>query len=238
MNFGKVDIPTEVYLDFLGETISIHWDNHAYLMVFIWFVLVPIGVLVIRFGKPKPTEKGIQTQISITNPKWWWFSVHKYGLYVAVGLAILGGIVAYTVSGGFSGSLHAYFGTATIVFGVLQVVTSWFRGRHGGKYYYTATPGKPETYWGDHYNFTTRRRLFEAYHKTAGYVACLFAVGAVASGLMQFPLPGLAIGVFGLIAVFVVAWMVCQYKGLQYDGYRAVHGYGLEHPYNKERELL
>ncbi|MEK9723644.1 MAG: cytochrome b561 domain-containing protein [Rhodospirillaceae bacterium] len=238
MNFGKVTIPTEVYLDFLGETIPIHWDNHAYLMVFVWFVMVPIGVLVIRFGKPEPTEKGIETKISITNPKWWWFSVHKYGLYVAVGLAILGGAVAYTVSQGFSGSLHAFFGTATLVLGVLQVVTSWFRGRHGGKYYYTATPGQPETYWGDHYNFTTRRRLFEAYHKTAGYAAGFMAFGAVGSGLMQFPLPNLAITVFALIAVFVVAWMVLQYKGKQHDGYRAVHGYGLEHPYNKMREKL
>ena len=25
MEFGKVDIPTEVYLDFLSETVPIHW---------------------------------------------------------------------------------------------------------------------------------------------------------------------------------------------------------------------
>ena len=65
MNLGKVNIPTEVYIGFLNETIPIHWDNHAYLMVLIWFVLVPIGVLAIRFGKPKPTERGIETKISI-----------------------------------------------------------------------------------------------------------------------------------------------------------------------------
>ena len=57
MEFGKVDIPTEVYLDFLSETVPIHWDNHAYLMVFIWLVLVPICIIVIRFGKPEPTER-------------------------------------------------------------------------------------------------------------------------------------------------------------------------------------
>ena len=54
MNFGKVTIPQEVYLEFLDETIPIHWDNHAYLMVFIWLVMVPICILAIRFGKPKP----------------------------------------------------------------------------------------------------------------------------------------------------------------------------------------
>ena len=118
MEFGKVDIPTEIYLDFLSETVPIHWDNHAYLMVFIWLVLVPICIIVIRFGKPEPTEKGIQTKIGMFNPLWWWFSVHKYGLYVAVILSIFAGGIAYTVSQGFSGSLHAYFGTATLVLGV------------------------------------------------------------------------------------------------------------------------
>ena len=98
MEFGKVDIPTKVYLDFLSETVPIHWDNHAYLMVFIWLVLVPICIIVIRFGKPEPTEKGIQTKIGMFNPLWWWFSVHKYGLYAAVILSIFAGGIAYTVS--------------------------------------------------------------------------------------------------------------------------------------------
>ena len=47
MELGKVTIPTEVYLGFLGETITIHWDNHAYLMVFIWLVMVPLCVIAI-----------------------------------------------------------------------------------------------------------------------------------------------------------------------------------------------
>jgi hypothetical protein len=53
-------IPTEVYLDFLGRTITIHWDYHAILMVAVWFVLVPICIITIRFGKPKPTLNGIR----------------------------------------------------------------------------------------------------------------------------------------------------------------------------------
>ena len=238
MDFGKVNIPSEVYLDFLGETVPIHWDNHAYLMVFIWFVMVPIGILAIRFGQPEPTERGIETRISLFNPRWWWFSIHKHGLYVAVGLSLVALVIALVVSQGFSGSLHAYFGITTVVLGCLQVISSWFRGRHGGMYYYTATEGDPETYKGDHYNMTTRRRLFEAYHKTAGYLTGFFAFGAVGSGLMQFPLPGLAIAVFVLIVSLVVTWMVLQYKDKQHDGYRAVFGYGLEHPYNKAREKL
>ena len=63
-------------------------------------------------------------------------------------------------------------------------------------------------------------------------------MGAVGSGLMQFPIPNLAIGIFILMVIYVVVWMVLQYMGKCHDGYRAVHGYGLEHPYNKMREKL
>ena len=60
-------IPTEVYLGFLGRTIPVHWNYHAFLMVGVWFVLVPICIIVIRFGKPKPTLTGIHVKVSIRN---------------------------------------------------------------------------------------------------------------------------------------------------------------------------
>ena len=79
---------------------------------------------------------------------------------------------------------------------------------------------------------TTRRQLFEAYHKTAGYFAGFFAVGALASGLMQFPMPVLTGAI--IIAVFAILGLciVLEYKGLRYDGYRAAHGNNPDHPYN------
>jgi hypothetical protein len=135
-------IPTEIYLDFLGATIPIHWDYHAILMVVVWFVLVPVCILVIRFGKPKPTLTGIQPKVSIKNKVWWWFSVHKYGLMFSIGLALAGAIVAVVVSGGFSGSLHSTFGLATVALGCLQIAGGWLRGTHGGKNYYTAVSGR------------------------------------------------------------------------------------------------
>jgi len=238
MEFGKVKIPTEVYLGFLGETIQIHWDNHAYLMVFIWFVMVPIGIMAIRYGKPKPSQRGIEAKISVFNPRWWWFSIHKFGLYIAMGLSLVAAAVAIVVSQGFSGSLHAVFGIATVLLGLLQVISSWFRGTHGGRYYYTGRENEPHTWSGDHYLMTARRQLFEAYHKVAGYLAGFFAFGAVGSGLMQFPLPGLAIFVLIIVAGFTIFWMVLHYKGKQHDGYRAVFGHGMEHPYNEARKEL
>lgn len=238
MNAIKPDIPTEVYLDFLGRTIPIRWDYHAILMVSIWFVLVPICILVIRFGKPKPTLTGIREKVSIWNVVWWWFSIHKYGLIVAICLALAGAIVAIVVSGGFSGSLHSIFGIATVALGCLQIAGGWLRGTHGGKNYYTADPNDPKTWFGDHYNMTTRRRIFEAYHKTAGYFIFFFASGAITTGLMQYPIRGLGEFILAAVLIAFALAIVLEYKGYRYDGYRAAHGYTMDAPFNKEREHL
>lgn len=238
MNATPSHIPTEGYLDVLGTTIPVPWGYHAVLMVAVWFVLVPTCILVIRFGKPKPTLTGIREKVSIKNAAWWWFSVHKYGLIVSIGLALAGAIVAVAVSGGFSRSFHSMFGLTTVALGCLQIMGGWLRGKHGGKNYYTAVPDDPETWFGDHYNMTTRRRIFEAYHKTAGYFVYFFAAGAVASGLMQYPVPWLAEFIVAMVVIAFVLAIVLEYNGFRYDGYRAAHGYTMDAPFNKEREFL
>ncbi len=232
------DIPTEVYLGFLDRTIEIHWGYHAILMFSVWMVLVPLCIIIIRFGKPKPTEFGVQTKISIRNLRWWWFNTHKYGLFLAIFLSLGGVAVALTVSGGFSGSVHAMFGLMTVVMGCLQVISALLRGTHGGKYYNNADLNNPDTWRGDHYDHSPRRRRFEAYHKTSGYFTSFFAVGAVGSGLMQYSMPVLTGLMFLLPLAYLAIWIYLEFIGRSYDGYRAVHGYGLEHPYNKEREFL
>lgn len=229
-------IPTEVYLEFLGRTVHINWTYHAVLMVAIWFVLVPACILTIRFGKPKPRPQGIREEIRLGNVAWWWFSIHKFGLYAAIGLTLVGAAVALTVSRGFSGTMHSIFGILTVAFGCLQIVSAWLRGKHGGRYYFTADPDDPATWWGDHYNMTPRRRRFEAYHKTAGYFAGLFAFGAVASGLMQYSIPALAGAILALLLLILTLSIVLEYKGYRHDGYRAAFGNDRDHPYNRARE--
>ena len=230
--------PTEVYVGLLGRTIEIHWNYHAVLMVFIWVVLVPVCVTVMRFHKPPPSEKGLQRDVSFWHREWWFFSVHKFGLLVAMGLAVVGTGIALLASGGFSGSVHAYFGILTVLLGVGQIISSQMRGTRGGKYREGADPDDPATWQGDQYSRTTRRRLFEAYHKTAGYFTLFVALGAVGSGLMQYNMPILTGVLFVALLVGLVAWVIYEFKGRSYDGYRVAHGYGLEHPYNKEREFL
>ena len=231
-------IKNEVYLSFLGRSIDIHWNYHAILMVTIWLVLVPTFITIIRYGKPKPTLYGLRRQVHVKHIEWWWFSIHKYGLSFAVLVSLLGVTVALVVSQGFSGSVHAILGIIAVALGVIQLLAGMLRGTHGGKYYNKADPDDPTTHHGDHYSRTVRRRIFEAYHKTSGYFTLFCAVGAIGAGLMQYPMPLLA--KFCLITpfVFLLFWIIMEFLEKRYDGYRAVHGYGMEHPYNKEREFL
>lgn len=238
MSASSFSIPTEVYLGLLGRTIQIHWNYHAILMTFTWLFLVPLCILIIRYGKPKPTFYGLRRKVAVYHAEWWWFFVHKYGLYVAMALSVGGALLAITVSKGFSGSLHSVFGILAVTLGALQVISGWLRGTHGGKYYYTADPNKPSTWFGDHYNMTLRRRIFEAYHKNSGYFAGFCALAAVASGLGHYPMPGMLPIAIGLFLAVLVAAMVLDFKGLRYDGYKAAHGTDPEHPFNKARKDL
>jgi len=235
---GQAQIPTEFYVAFLGRSIDVHWNYHAVLMFFVWIVLVPLCITVMRFHKPPPSEKGFQRDVSLWNPEWWFFSAHKFGLLAAMLLAFGGAALAMLASGGFSGSVHAVFGILTVVMGLGQVISSRMRGTRGGKYRDGADPDDPTTWQGDQYNHTPKRRLFEAYHKTSGYFTVFCAFGAVGSGLMQYNMPVLT-GVFvATCFAWLGAWVVYEYKGRAYDGYRVAHGYGLEHPYNKDRKFM
>ena len=232
-------IPTEVYLAFVDRTIPIHWDYHALLMTGAWFVLVPAGIVAVRFFKARPRPYGIEkTGIGSFHPKLLCWTLHYVFLYAAIGLSLIGLVVATVVSGGFSGSAHAVWGIGTILFGALQIVAAWYRGSHGGKYGAGSDPDDPATWHGDHFDMTPRRRWFEAYHKTGGYFSIVLAVGAVTSGLMQYWMPSIALALgFVLLGLFV-AFVLLEGKGFRHDTYHSVYGTHPDLPYNKAREGL
>jgi hypothetical protein len=125
-----------------------------------------------------------------------------------------------------------------VVFGCLQIVSAWFRGSHGGRYGPGCDPEDASTWHGDHFDMTTRRRWFEAYHKAAGYFAFILAMGAAASGLMQFWMPGVALALALLLPVLLVAFVLLEGKGMRHDTYHSVYGTHPDLPYNKAREGL
>lgn len=232
------NIPTEVYVAFLDRTIDAHWDYHALLMTAVWFVLVPIAVVAVRFLKPRPTTYGIERGTRRLDPKLLWWTIHYGVLYTAILLALIGMTVALLVDGGFSGSVHSILGLGTILLGCLQIVSAWCRGTHGGKHGADSDPDDPATWRGDHFDMTRRRRWFEAYHKTTGYFTIVVALGAVATGLQQFWMPVIAI-FLGLVFVGLLALTVwLEGKGYRQDTYRSVYGNDAENPFNKAREGL
>ncbi|MCV0427353.1 MAG: cytochrome b561 domain-containing protein, partial [Roseibium sp.] len=211
------EIPGEGRIPFFDIVIPIHWDNHAVLMFVVWFVLVPIAVMFLRFGKIPPSTYGIPRGTS----KWAWpelcWTFHKLALYFAIFLAVAGAAFAVLLSGGFSGTLHAQFGLAATALGVVQIVSAWFRGSHGGRKDPAADPQERSTWGGDHFDMTPQRWWFEAYHKTAGYFALFCAGGAVATGLSQFWMPVLAGGLALVLLVIFALAVLLQGKGYKQD---------------------
>jgi hypothetical protein len=234
----KPEIPTEFYLPFMDQTYEIHWDLHAYLMFAIWFLLVPFGIMAIRFFKTKPTPWGIPRGVDKLDPIFIWWVMHIWSLYTAIGLSLAGLVIAVFVSEGFSGSIHSFFGFGTVLFGCLQVLSAWYRGSHGGKNHADSDPDDPATWRGDHYDMTRQRRWFEAYHKTGGYFGFLLALGAVATGLMQFWMPVIATLLLVILVGGLVLAIVLEGKGYRQDTYRAVFGSHPDHPFNKMRKDL
>jgi len=229
------EIPTEAYIGFLDKTIKINWDYHALLMFGIWFVLIPAALLFIRFGKPKPTTYGIPLGISRFDRRLLWWTLHYSLLYLAIALSIAGALIAIWLSGGFSGTLHAWFGSGTILLGTLQIISAWFRGSHGGKHGAESDPQDRSTWSGDHFDMTAKRRWFEVYHKTAGYIVIVMAVGTAASGLWQFWMPGIAIAFILVMIVVLILATALQAYGLNVDTYQSVYGNHPDHPFNKRR---
>jgi len=229
------EIPEEGYLPFIEGPIAIHWDYHAILMFTIWFLVVPASVMFLRFGKINPSTWGIPRGTS----KWAWpelcWTVHKVSLYVAMFFAVASSGIAMMLSGGFSATFHAWFGLGAITLGVLQVVSAWFRGHHGGRKDPGADPEDRASWSGDHFDMTPQRWWFEAFHKTAGYFAVIMALGAVTTGLAQYWMPTIAVGVFIAILVVLVLAVILQGRGHNHDTYNSVFGTHPKHPFNKRR---
>lgn len=229
------DIPAEGRIPLTDITLALHWDSHATVMFTLWFVAVPAAVLFLRFGKIEPRTWGIPRG----TPKWSWpelcWTVHKRLLYAVIALSLGAAAVPMVLTGGFSASLHGWFGLATLGLGLGQGISAWFRGSHGGRKDPAADPEDRSTWGGDHFDMTPRRWWFEAWHKTAGYFTLFCAGGAVATGLAQFWIGWIAVAFGTIVAGGLLLAVLLQGLGLNRDTYMSVYGTHPRNPFNHRR---
>ena len=152
---------------------------HGLLMAAAWLALLPAGVLIARFFKVTRSQDWPN---ALDNQFWW--HCHRILNYAGVLLATVGFLWIVSVYKGLSlGSWHGRLGLLTLVLAWLQVASGLLRGSKGGPTDTGADPDDPRSWRGDHYDMTRRRRLFEAWHKSAGYLALALAVPSAWLGL-------------------------------------------------------
>jgi len=198
---------------------------HGRLMVLVWAVLFPAGIITARFFKITPGQDWPQ---ELDNKRWW--RTHLATQYIGGALLLVGlGLALQSESFGEAGFYHRLFGWSVVVLTGWQFLGGWLRGSKGGP----TDAGADGSLHGDHYAMTSRRRFFEYAHKTGGYLALLAACIAIISGLWLANAPrwmglGLLIGWCFLIGLAI--WL--QALGYARDTYEAIWGPGDEHPGN------
>jgi hypothetical protein len=203
---------------------------HARAMMLAWIVLFPLGIGAARFFKITPKQNWPAER----DNKTWWFA--HLGLQYSGGVVVLAalGLIWFAPGRSSALGLHGWFGWTAIVLCAAQFLGGWLRGSKGGPE--EQAEGKPLA--GDHYDMTTRRRIFEHVHKVAGYVALLAALAAFVNGLWAANAPRwmwLSIGVW-LLALAGLSVRL-QRRGSTADTYQAIWGPDPAHPGNQLRPI-
>lgn len=217
--------PTRVHE--IGWAVS--W--HGRLMVTGWGIMLPLGVFIARFFKIWPNQNWPE-QLDNQN---WWIS-HLALQWIGALLVLIGFSLIWWLNGGLSDqdSWHRRFGIGALALLVFQVFSGIFRGSKGGP-----TDHAPDgTWWGDHYNMSRRRTVFEHCHKSLGYLALLCAAAAILTGLWEVNAQR------WIIALILLWWLallsfaiVFQRSGRAVDTYQAIWGPDEQHPGNSLKPI-
>ncbi len=159
---------------------------HASLMMVAWGFLLPSGTLVAKFYKHRPD--GL------------WFKLHRGIQMLGLLLALIGWIIALINFNvfkdvGFRNYQHGICGMVVMILGILQPLNALIR------------PHAPEN--GE--EITTKRFLWELWHKTSGWTAVLLAVPTIVLGTLSLPMPddqtkfqiGYGVGCIGALLILV-----------------------------------
>jgi hypothetical protein len=205
---------------------------HGRLMVLIWAVLFPTGILAARFFKILP---GQDWPREVDNRHWW--LTHLSTQYLGGALFVIALALALYATGSGQGTVadrHHLLGWSVTFLLAWQFLGGWLRGTKGGP----TDPGPDGSLRGDHYDMTPRRRVFEYAHKIGGYLALLAACAAIVTGLYAANGPGwmwLGLAAWWALMVGLAAWL--QSKGFARDTYEAIWGPGRMHPGSHRRPI-
>ncbi len=202
---------------------------HARLMVLAWAVLLPLGALVARFYKIRPTSQWPER----LDDKLWWHT-HRTAQYGGTLLMLAGLLLAWLYAADVdhpAGSTvwwHHLLGWSVVLMALSQVLGGWFRGSKGGP--------TDRQLRGDHYDMTLRRRAFEVLHKGIGWLSVGLSVVVIATGLVVSDAPrwmGVALVAWYLLLTF--SFIRLQHQGRCRDTYHAIWGPDAAHPGNALR---
>ena len=213
---------------------SLAW--HGRLMVLGMGLLMPPLVIVARYFKVTPRQDWPR---QLDNP--FWFVTHRRWGNVT-GVILLAGLVFGLIAEGWQApwrSLHGTFGWTVVVFVLVQIVSAWLRGTHGGPVDpFTRKRRPPEQWPGDHFSMTRRRIIFEYLHKYVGYALMLLVVAAISTGLIAADAPRwmpILMGIWWMVMLSLFVWL--QTAGRCIDTYQAIWGLDPNLPGNRRRPI-
>lgn len=193
---------------------------HAGLMIASWSVLIPAGGVIARYFKVTPGQDFPRV---VDNLVWWHW--HRALQYSGIVLSTGGVLLVLLDTGGRFGTVHGRLGLAVMAIGWIQVLSAWSRGTRGGPTDRRADRERPETWRGDHYDMTLRRRLFEHVHKRGGWAAIGLADVAMLLGAGLAGSPGWLMLVLGLLhGAMFCAVLDGVLRGRWVDTYTALWG--------------
>ncbi len=211
--------------------------GHSRMMMLGMGLLMPPAILVARFCKVTPRQDWPR---HLDNP--FWFVTHRRWGHV-IGLMVAAGLGFILYAHGWQPpwrSMHTASGWVVIVLVLIQVVSSWLRGTHGGPIDpFTRKPRSADQWFGDHFSMTKRRIVFEYIHKYAGYVLLALTLVAIPTGLLAADAPRwmpIAMGIWWLIMLGVFVWL--QRGGWCIDTYQAIWGLDPALPGNRRRRPI
>lgn len=196
---------------------------HGRLMVTAWAVFAPLAILVARYFKVTPGQDWPRV---VGNSFWFLWHRGLGYLIMATTIAAVGLIaLAYGPIGPING-LHAAFGWITTALVIAIVAGTLARGTHGGPVHpMTKQPMPPDKWFGDHFNMTPRRIVFEYTHKFGGAALLVISIAATYSGLARADAPRWMFVTLSLWWLCVaVAALVLQRQGRGLDTYQAIWG--------------